>query len=290
MRHAYLVMIHKNIRQVKLLLSLLDGEKNDIYIHCDKKSSISKEELESAVKHSGIYFTERLDVRWGGYSQIECELLLLKAAVKKKYDYYHLLSGQDLPIKPPGEIERFFEKNQGRNFVEFLGREETDRQIENRISRYTLLEGNVGVIPFINQGLRTMQKLLGVNRICPEVAYGYGGNWFSITGELAEYVLEMEPWIQKNFRYSICADELFLQTLIRNSRFWDTVFEPGENITGNLRYVDFARGNENNPYIFREKDYEELMRTDCLFARKFDSEVDEKIIEKISEKTAGENR
>ena len=46
-----------------------------------------------------------------------------------------------------------------------------------------------------------------------------GTNWFSITHELAVYTLSKEKEIRKCFGYGLCADELFLQTIVMNSRF-----------------------------------------------------------------------
>ena len=46
MRHAYLIMTHKEPYNLKKLLELLDDEDNDIYIHIDIKSNIlHKEEI-----------------------------------------------------------------------------------------------------------------------------------------------------------------------------------------------------------------------------------------------------
>ena len=43
---------------------------------------------------------------------------LLKAAIKGNYDYYHLISGMDLPIKTQKEIHEFFENNKGKEFIQ----------------------------------------------------------------------------------------------------------------------------------------------------------------------------
>ena len=40
-KHAYLIIAHNNWKQLSLLLSVLDDERNDIYIHIDKKSKNS---------------------------------------------------------------------------------------------------------------------------------------------------------------------------------------------------------------------------------------------------------
>ena len=36
-KHAYLIMAHKNEEQLALLLRMIDHEQNDIYLHLDKK-------------------------------------------------------------------------------------------------------------------------------------------------------------------------------------------------------------------------------------------------------------
>ena len=44
------------------------------------------------------------------------------------------------------------------------------------------------------------------------------------------------------------------------------------------RHIDWNRGY---PYVFRDGDYEELKSVEALFARKFDLNVDQNIIERI---------
>ena len=45
-RHAYLIMAHGNHTQLSKLVSALDDERNDIYIHIDKKTrNIVSDEL-----------------------------------------------------------------------------------------------------------------------------------------------------------------------------------------------------------------------------------------------------
>lgn len=101
-----------------------------------------------------------------------------------------------------------------------------------------------------------------------------GGQWFSITNELAKYVVSCEKKIKKCFRFSICADEVFLQTVVLNSKFCDTF------IDNSLRCIDWNRGR---PYTYTIEDYEFLMGSDQLFARKFSEKVDRQIVERICE-------
>ena len=92
-KQAYLIMAHDDFELLKILLKLIDAKYNDIYLHIDAKANVDVEMMHSWVVESTLHIVKRMDVRWGGYSQIECEVCLLKEAIKTKHSYYHLLSG-----------------------------------------------------------------------------------------------------------------------------------------------------------------------------------------------------
>ena len=119
MRHAFLIIAHNEPEIFKVLVSLLDHKDCDIFVHIDSKSDISQFS-DIQTQFSEIHFIEdRLDVRWGTYSQIQTEIKLFKTAQSKRtYSYYHLLSGVDLPIKPIHQILDWFNTNTG---YEYLG-------------------------------------------------------------------------------------------------------------------------------------------------------------------------
>ena len=119
--HAYLIEAHKDDLCFRTLLSLLDHDDNMLFIHMDiKNSSYVHTEIEDLLRNAKVVHVPRRDVLWGGYSQIEVELLLLEEAVKRgPFQFYHLLSGQDLPIKTHEEILSFFDRHAGEEFVAF---------------------------------------------------------------------------------------------------------------------------------------------------------------------------
>ena len=86
MKFAYLIIVHTRFDQVAKLLELLDDEKNDLYVHIDEKVAnsfdIFQRTLKPSVQKSKIYLVNPHNVTWGGKSQIEEELELLKAAIK----------------------------------------------------------------------------------------------------------------------------------------------------------------------------------------------------------------
>lgn len=294
-KHAYLIIAHNQFDILEKLIKMLDDKRNDIFIHIDKKvSDFDFDYFKKLVKKSNIYFTDRTDVRWGGYSQINCEYILLKKACETgKYFYYHIISGCDLPIQTQDYIHDFFKKINGKQVIQLT----TDELIQKnnayyRISRYHFFDKSfrtnnllkkklLGAFNFV---VMPLQRILKVDRLHKKIKIGYGANWVSITDSFARYVIEKEDWVKKHFKHSKCADELFMQTLIVNSKFSKDVYsEKSDNFNGDacMRYIDWKRGN---PYTLRVQDYDSLVESNMLFARKFNSSVDNKIIEKIYNK------
>lgn len=285
-KHAYLIMAHGDFELLKILLILLDDIRNDIYVHIDKKAkSFVADEFKMIVKKAGLFFTNRVNVAWGGYSQIKAELILLNEAVKRKYSYYHLLSGADLPIKSQNEIHDFFATNTEKNYIGIDARGIEECGAISRIGHYRFFQDYLGrgsqkrnnymlfICDIIERNLFKMQEYLQINRLKKwDVCIYKGPNWFSITHSLAKYILENSRIIKKHFNKGICADELFLQTIAMNSKY-------KESIDNNcLRYIDWHRGN---PYIFQITDFDELCKSDKLFARKFSYERYPEIVKKI---------
>ena len=289
-KHAFLIMAHHQPELLRRLIAYLDDERNDIYLHIDRKSTeLHPEDFRSITKNAGLFFTQRIPVTWGGYSQIRCELLLLKEAVKRGYSYYHLLSGADIPLISQNDFHSFFEQIKGKEIVGFarpqISADELDRFnvyhfFQDRIGR----ESSTPLARIEHVSIR-LQHLLRISRVkCYQKKYGIsvlqkGTNWFDITDDLARYVLEKEKEIRKMYRWTRCCDEVFLQMLVANSAFRDRLFYKGfGSYLSNLRYVDWRRGS---PYVFREQDYEEIVTSKCFFARKFDLSIDDRIVDKL---------
>ncbi len=290
-KHAYLIMAHTQPELLKTLIRLLDDERNDIYIHIDKKAAdYPLEEVLETAKRSKCILTERTDVVWGAYSQINCEMVLLKAAVQGNYQYYHLLSGMDLPIRTQDEIHAFFDKYEGLEFVD----EDLPLISEAALSRVRYAHhffGKAGSLKDVLGALEVkFQKLLKVDRLklYKGVVFQKGRNWFSITHGLAKLTVEREEWIKEVFAHSVCGDELFLQTIARNSSYADRICN--QNTMPQIcdtRLIDWERGSHNNPYVFRNSDRMELKTSKAMFARKFDLNVDSKIVNILLEELKG---
>lgn len=298
-KHAYLIMAHNNWDTLEKLIQLIDDARNEIFIHIDKKAiGFDINRFLYLPKNSNINIYQELKIYWGGYSQIECELLLLKKAIEYNCTYYHILSGSDLPIKTQDYIHEFFQRNTGYEFVHYQTDEyiKNDAEISRRvtISHYLQNYRKRFRFAFLNycftyfdKGLIALQMVLKVNKGANKLQIKYGSNWASITNNLAKYIIENEAIIEDMFRKSNCADELFIQTLVFNSEFKEKLYNQkfDNKVTGNMRLIDWNRGNgKGNPYVWHKKDFKQIMESECLFARKFDYTLDGVIIEKIYNK------
>lgn len=297
MKHAYLIMAHNEPYILEKLLKLIDDERNDIYMHIDKKwKNFNFEYFKNIVKKSNVYFTKRLDVRWGTFRQIKCEMLLFEMAANNgKYDYYHLLSGVDMPLANQDVIHDFFDKNKGKEFIHFDFYNKVLPETLDRIKYYHLFVGNKrNLNEFLRKVFEKMyrfplkiQRILKINRLKKtDLEIRKGANWISITDDLVRYILSQKKCINKIFSYSLCADELFVQTLVYNSPFYKNVFKTKDNDYITMkRYIDWNRGE---PYTFKADDFDELINSNCFFARKFSTKVDKEIIDKLYNYVKGE--
>ena len=285
MRHAYLIMAHNEPEILKLLLSRLDHSDNDFYVHLDQKSFMDTDEIASAVKQSKLVFIERKKIFWGSYSQIDCEMRLLEAAVQGNYDYYHLLTGVDLPIKSNYEIDQFFRQHNGSEFISFDKEANETRDFVGRYDGYHFYicyAGNNALLKFaslminkvLKKVLRGVNKFVRRSRKYPDLVFMKGSSYFDITHTMASHVLAQKDLIARAFRHTVCCDEVFLHTVAYNSPYRDRI------TYHDTRFIDWGK-HRNSPEILTMEHYGQLMESEGLFARKFSSAHSAELIQKL---------
>ena len=287
-KHAYLIIAHGKFHMLKRLIAALDDERNDIFIHIDKKSGeIDENEFEKCALKSQVTFVSRISVTWGADNIVFSEMLLLKAAFNKgNYQYYHLLSGMDYPIKTQEEIHAFFDKNQGMEFIDYWNRDLKEYQY--RVQYYYPLQEKIGrytydlktILLRIQSKLYVFFQWMGkVNRLKTYKGdLKIGSQWVSITNRFCEYLLKNEELIYMLFEKGIAVDELFIQTLCWNSEFRYNIYREGA-----MRLIDWKRGN---PYEWKEEDIDEILKSKCLFLRKVTDKNN--LVDIIESRLAGE--
>lgn len=290
MKHAYLIVAHNEPIVLKYLLTMLDDERNDVFLHIDRRSTkLYSLFSEKQLQHARLFVLEnRKAVHWGDISQVEVEYLLFETALKHgPYSYYHLLSGVDLPIKSQDYIHRFFQENAGHEFVGFWWEKSHRRDLHRKVQRYYLFtpylrEGSLcvhGATSFIRNMVLAMQKATSYRRY-KRKKFCKGFQWVSITQDLCSYLVIEKSKVFRLFRYTLCPDEIFIQTMVWNSKFRSRLYNSEDVVLGSMRAIDWHRGS---PYVWRKEDEETLLNSPCLFARKF-SEKEPQVLELLYQK------
>lgn len=291
MRHAFLIIAHNEPYILKVLLEKLKAIRGNIYVHLDKK--VHGEQLNVLTdviqKGGGKILSDRIDVRWGDFSQVECELALFKEAVQGRYDYYHLLSGVDLPIKPSDYITTFFDMNRGKEFFR-VADDDKNRQLAYNNTNYYYVFTKSNKTTFgkairklhIPQVSIIIQRKFHISRCSKDSLPLYkGDNWMSITDAAVHCLLENENYIRQRFKYTNCSDEIYKQTVLMNNGFGNKRYVASMNENPAIRSIDWKRGR---PYTWTMADLQELLESGNLFARKFSTAKDKEIINYIKER------
>lgn len=268
MKHAFLILAHNEFRVLQALVSRLDDERNDIFVHFDKNV---KDIPELKVDKAGLFvLRKRIEVYWGGFSMVKAEELLFEEAVAKgPYIYYHLLSGVDLPLKSQDYIHDFFQRNSGKEFISF---ERVSKAIVDYRMRYihlfqkcfrdrsSLLYRIRGLLVFLQRGL-----LLKRNR---KVDFHKGSQWVSVTDGMARCFLDSKSWIRKVFENTFIPDEFVFQTLYMRSSFNEIIYDEDDVSSGNMRLVNWSK---DHLFVkdWSASDLERLEKSSAFFARKF---------------------
>lgn len=273
MKHAYLILAHHEYPVLTRLIQALDDPRNTIFIHFDKKI---KELPQLETIHSDLHILrERTDVRWGDISVVEAEYKLFEKAVAvDEFVYYHLLSGVDMPLKSQDEIHDFFNQNQRK---EFIGYSTYDYryEVDRKVNRFHLFPEDFrpapGGMPFVRRLVRffalKIQYMLRYRRNSG-IDFKKGTQWVSLTHDFIKYTISKKDEVLTMYRNTFCSDEIFIHTLCWNSVFKDRIFNPDHEGKGCMRMIGWKDGVL---YDWENKDYDALIQSEYLFARKFNS-------------------
>ena len=277
-KHAYCILAHGNWKQLQLLVNVLDDERNDIFLHIDKKALGSFEIWGGKVKtnHSHIFMANSIDVRWSDVSLADAEMNLLKKVVEvgSFYDRVHLISGVDLPLKSQDAIHDFF-KNRKEEFMDVR----QPKSFVKRLKYYHFFVKYRRNNPWVDftRRLLLLPQIPFVNRLRnAPLQYAYGSEWCSLTYSAVKEIVEKYPAYRYMFKFTTCPDEHYKQMILSANPKFKFAKE------GCMRYVVFSPDNPS-PKTLTMEDYENVMKSECLFARKFDMKVDGEILKQIAE-------
>lgn len=274
MKQCILIMAHKDVSQVRRLVAYFQG-KCDVIVHLDKSSRLSREDMAGLASMPGVRKVFRkISVHWGGFSIVRCQLFLFEQGMRlSDARYFHLLSGQDYPLKPLQTFLDFFE-HAGQEFIGgvHLPNPNWDGNTYKRIQHFYFMDW----LRFVDDkvvdkawSFADWQDSWGIRRGVPrQVRHLYGGSaWFSLTrncvGEVIRYT-HKHPSLLRRFKFTFAPDELYFQTVVRHIDFAQK--QVGQ---GNLRHIHWRQDGDNHPIVFNEGHFYELSSSEAMFGRKF---------------------
>ena len=301
MQKNYLILAHKNPLQLGRMIERLDDGASKFFIHLDAKTAI--EPFAACLEGGHIRFIEpRERCVWGDFSIVRATIHLMEAASKEQ-GVFILMSGQDYPIQSQGYINAFLERNKEFDFIEIEPLEEKwkPKMVKDKLEHYHILHseerGNSNCYaPFrhcsVFQKVRTLMHLLKgrlsvknfkllcslPKRVAP-FERQYAGSQFWAFSErtfyaVLNYIREHKAALEEYYKYTSSPDEIYFHSVLMNLVAKDSTIKLKDPIT----YVNYFRKNN----VFITEDFEKLSSAKGkLFARKFDTDIDIEILNKL---------
>lgn len=268
-KHAYCIMAHHNWHQLQKLVNCLDDVRNDIHLLIDAKSMGDYRRGGVNVYCSKLYLVENsVDIEWSDVSLVDAEVKLFESVLNTNelYRYVHLLSGEDLPLANQEDIHNFFARKT-EQFIEldfmpslrkrlkyyhFFVRGRRNNKVKDTLRRILLLPQW-----FIIDRLRSAP-----------LKYCHGGEWCSLTMEAIQEIVGSYSKYRYMFTHTTCSDTHYKQMILYSST-QKFIFSD----LGSLRYIIFDEPAPS-PITLSMMNYDEMMKSGCLFARKFNEHSD----------------
>jgi hypothetical protein len=231
--------------------------------------------------------SRKFKVNWGGINHLKCILHLAEEALKNKdINTFHLISGHDYPIKDKSYFIEFFEQNKNRDFFSHfeLPSKYWFHGGMNRLEYYNLYDilDAKKYRKYIFKFIELQSKLNIKRSISKKVPKLYGGEtWWSLSRETLSYVIDYtknKDYFLKRLKHSFCSEEIYVQTVIMNSKYAEKA------VNDSLRYIDWSRRNGNSPANLDLTDWNKMIDSNKLFARKFEFPVSLELKQKLKDK------
>jgi len=301
MKIAFLISAHTDLPQLQRLCRKL-ADYGDCFIHIDRKTNdsyvVQLKDYLHTIQGTFCIVSQRINVCWGGYSQIKATQILLDEAInhsKEKYERIFLLSGLCYPLFSKSQMCDYCAKHANEQYMSAYNISKgSDRRQKERVVLYHYFRDiNLPHKSFLRRaligGTKLILKALGVRKPPFLQVKGkrwdvfYSSQWFGLTGECAEYVLENlkhNSVLIKYFNTAYASDELTVATIVMNSEFGKTckkINNPDFEKLSSLHYLHYT----DHIWTYGEADYDILMNSGKPFVRKLVSGKSENLIEKI---------
>jgi hypothetical protein len=309
---AILIFAHKNIDQLKRLVSILQNVNFDVFIHISKKFEINSEQISHVFGNKNHYFIvdRRFDTYLDDKSLIDSIDYTIKYAKSKyNYKYYIKLSGQDFPIKNLNLLNDFLLANYPHSFIDITPVHKNNWVIKKLYQprwfsfiltrvrfhiKNSFVKRILLFIPFILSKLWSLvfnyERFFNHNRF-----FIYGGSpmWILSNTHINEITLfgqtTREKLIKKKLKIVWTPEEIYYQSILMNGKNKEFIkINPFDQIEQNSLifnyFTDKNKPFKGHPYTLTKENYDFLIKIPQFFARRFDIQTDSIILDLLEKK------
>ena len=291
---AYCILAHKNLAQIARLLRAIAHPDNVCVLHYEKRAPRSEHEAlaRMAREFSNVHILPARSILWGRFSVVGAQLEAMGKclALADRWSHFITLSGQDFPLKSQAEMIAELEAARRNSFLSFFDpfTEPLWKNLADRISRVYIESPMLEAFLKIRFIGRQFRRLCGWTDRMPFVPFVKRANpsWFRYMGgsnhvilsrEAASYIVN-NPDARRIIQWLKCSgipDETVFQSVLLNSPLAASV------VNDDRRAIFWESPGSPSPITFTRTHIEwlrEARRQGKLFARKFDSGVDDEVI------------
>jgi hypothetical protein len=284
---CFVLVVHKLPTQVGRLVDAVSP--CPVVVHVDARSSqqIWKGFQELAARRPQVQLIDRRRTGWASWGGVDALLLALERSQSLHCTHVVHMTGQDYPLRPVDEIASFLGQGPATSWIPHA---------KMPVAFLSDSDGGLSRACQWNMAVRTRRVRVPVKRRPPEgVVFYYGQAQRVLSMGLVRQLLDQidkRPELVKFFRRTWIPDELFIPSLAMSLPL------EGEVAGANLWFSDWEAGGRH-PKVFRTEDIDRLTAVahgqagelpggaTKLFARKFDFEIDAKVVDVLDERLLG---
>lgn len=227
---------------------------------------------------------------WSHTNNIRAILETFRILYSQNCDWYITLSANCYPIKSPAYILNFLENTDVDGFIE-CNNVLTDHFDFYKYFRKGFQTKYLFKIPFINKQGKLCQKAIRRPRRKDHILLNntfipyHGSDWFIINRLSIEYLLSNEDKISTLVNFlvdvnkgpdiNVCPPEVVFQTILANN-------SKLKLSNSYYRFLDWKNSKNWHPNVLTMNHWENIKKSDALFARKLDSTLSKELIEAIN--------
>jgi hypothetical protein len=217
----------------------------------------------------------------GAFSFVDANINALKWSLREGAHRCVLLSGQCYPIQPLKQIRDRISSEC--SYIGYVGKEKFNSVVADRFNYnyYRIPNPNIFRIiagrPINDRNI--FIKYPRVFRKLPKNMEPYkGSNWMILKREHIAYVIDYildNPHYVHFFKRFQSADESFFHTILLNSDYKKEIVNKCQT------FVDWQDRGHPTPNFLTTDQLGDILSSDCLFARKFDFNIDSRVLDCI---------